>query len=110
MMPIKAYNLLPSMEILTNGLGVFATRSNRGISSADVERCRELAERSMGLATALNLLHRLCRRGQVAQEPLAVAYPLRQVTLEKWLSLRRGTGPHPLAAGKTEPGIPGRDL
>ena len=63
MMPIMAYNLLQSMEILTNGLKVFTDRCVVGIT-ANAERCRELAGRSMGLATGPQRLHRLQRRRQ----------------------------------------------
>jgi len=107
MMPIMAYNLLQSLEILTNGMRAFTERCVRGIE-ANVARCRDLAERSMGLATALNPYIGYSAAAKVAQEALARGISLRQVALEKgYLSeeaLDRILDPFTM----TEPGIPGR--
>ncbi|MDP2661650.1 MAG: aspartate ammonia-lyase, partial [Dehalococcoidia bacterium] len=53
MMPVIAFNLLQSIEILKNVCGILAGKCVRGIT-ANVERCRDLAERSLGMATVLN--------------------------------------------------------
>ena len=107
MMPIMAYNLLQSFEILTNGIHVFSERCVRGIT-ANVARCRELAERSMGLATALNPYLGYLAAAEVAKEALQRGVSLRQVVLERgYLSeeqLDRILDPIKM----TEPGIPGK--
>jgi aspartate ammonia-lyase len=53
MMPYVAYALLESMEILTNALSAFDEKCVRGIT-ANIERCREYAERSVGQAATQN--------------------------------------------------------
>jgi fumarate hydratase class II len=53
MMPVMAYNLLQSILILASASGVLAEKCIRGIS-ADGEKCREYAERSLALVTAIS--------------------------------------------------------
>jgi aspartate ammonia-lyase len=55
MMPVIAYEILFSIRILTNAIGVFRIRCVEGIT-ADEARCREYAERTVSLATMLNPL------------------------------------------------------
>ncbi|MEK7308721.1 MAG: aspartate ammonia-lyase, partial [Nitrospirota bacterium] len=52
MMPVIVYNLLFSLEILSNAVKIFAKKCVQGIT-ADKIRCKEFAERSLALATAL---------------------------------------------------------
>ncbi len=52
MMPLIAYNLLESIRLLSNGIENFTTRCLRGLK-ADKQRCREMIERSLALATVL---------------------------------------------------------
>ncbi len=108
MMPIMAYNLTQSLEVLTNGVRVFAERCVQGIT-ANAERCRDYAERSMGLATALNAYIGYAAAAKVAQEALERGVSLRQVALEKgYLSAERlDEVLDPIAM--TEPGIPGQE-
>jgi fumarate hydratase class II len=109
MMPIMAYNLLQSIEVLTHGIRAFAERCVRGIE-ANVERCRELAERSMGLATALNPYIGYLAAAEVAKEALARGVSLRQVVLEKGYLSREQLDQVLDPLKMTEPGMPGRDL
>jgi fumarate hydratase class II len=51
--PVMAANLLESVRLLTAGCRLFAERCVDGIE-ADAERCRQLAEASPSIATALN--------------------------------------------------------
>ncbi|MFH0848890.1 MAG: class II fumarate hydratase [archaeon] len=53
MMPVMAYNLLQSILILASASGGLAEKCIRGIS-ADGEKCREYAERSLALVTAIS--------------------------------------------------------
>ncbi|HHX45619.1 MAG TPA: aspartate ammonia-lyase [Chloroflexi bacterium] len=106
MMPIIAYNLLQSLAILTSSIRVFTEACVAGIE-ANVERCRRLAEGSIGLATALNAHIGYAAAAKVAQEALARGVSLRQVVLEHgYLSAERLDAIlDPFAM--TEPGIPG---
>jgi fumarate hydratase class II len=52
MMPVIAYNVLLSMQILTNATRVLSARCVRGIE-ANEEQCAYWLERSAALATAL---------------------------------------------------------
>ena len=52
MMPLIAHNLLQSIELLSNGARVFATRCVAGIE-ADAEKCRAMVEQSLAMCTAL---------------------------------------------------------
>jgi fumarate hydratase class II len=52
MMPIMAFDLLQSIQLLTNASRVFHQRCIAGLE-ADVERCRANVESSLALATAL---------------------------------------------------------
>jgi fumarate hydratase, class II len=109
MTPIIAYNLLQSLQILTSGARLFADRCVAGIT-ANEERCRDLAEKSIGLATALNAYIGYSAAAKVAQEAMARDIPLRQVILERGLLTAEELDAvlDPLAM--TEPGIPGRAL
>lgn len=52
MMPVIAHNLLQSLELEANAARVLAEKCIMGIT-ANVERCREYAERSVALITAI---------------------------------------------------------
>lgn len=52
MMPVLAFNLLQSIELLTNAAGHLANKCVAGIE-ADAQRCAELIERSLAMCTAL---------------------------------------------------------
>ena len=108
MMPIMAYNLTQSLEVLTNGVRVFAERCVQGIT-ANAERCRDYAERSMGLATALNAYIGYAAAAKVAQEALERGVSLRQVALEKGYLSAEQLDEVLDAVAMTEPGIPGRE-
>ncbi|MEN6480019.1 MAG: aspartate ammonia-lyase [Anaerolineales bacterium] len=106
MVPILAYNLLQSLEVLTNGIAAFTTRCVQGIE-ANEARCAELAQKSIGLATALNAYIGYAAAAKVAQEALRRGVSLRQVVEEQGLltaeQLDRVLDPYAM----TEPGIPG---
>jgi fumarate hydratase class II len=52
MLPVIAYNLLQSIELLANASRVFAQRCVAGLQ-ADAEKCESNIERSLGMCTAL---------------------------------------------------------
>jgi fumarate hydratase, class II len=53
MMPVMAYNLLQSIHLLATSTSVFTEKCIRGLK-ADEERCREMIEKSLAMATALS--------------------------------------------------------
>jgi fumarate hydratase class II len=108
MMPIMAYNLLQMFTILTNGIAAFTARCVRGIT-ANEARCRQLAERSMGLATALNPSLGYLAAAEVAKEALERGVSLRQVVLEKGYLTAEQLDTVLDLVQMTEPGVPGQD-
>jgi fumarate hydratase class II len=52
MLPVMAYNLLQSIELLASGSDNFAAKCIDGIE-ADTDRCRGLIEQSLAMCTAL---------------------------------------------------------
>jgi len=84
MMPVIAYKLLDALLILTNAVNVFAARCVAGIE-ADAERCRAYAERTLGLATALNPHIGYRAAAEVVKEAIATGKPIREVVLARGL-------------------------
>jgi fumarate hydratase class II len=52
MIPVMAFNVLQSLELLAHASALLAERCVAGLE-ADVERCTSLVEQSLALATAL---------------------------------------------------------
>jgi fumarate hydratase, class II len=52
MMPLIAYNLLQSIQLLANAVNLFSKKCIQGLK-ADRKRCKEMIEKSLALATAL---------------------------------------------------------
>jgi aspartate ammonia-lyase len=84
MMPVIAYKLIDSLQILTGAVKALDERCVRGIG-VDAERCRAYVERTMGLATALNPYIGYLAAAEVAKESLKTGRSLRDVVLEKGL-------------------------
>lgn len=82
MMPVMSYNLNFSVQIMGNALRVLTQKCVKGIQ-ADRERCLEYAQRSMGLATALNPHIGYAKAAEVAKEALRTRKTLIQVIREK---------------------------
>ena len=88
MMPVINYNLLQSIHLLTNVVRVFTERCVKGIA-ADEGRCRELAERTLGLATILNPVIGYEAAARIAKEALASGKPVRDLVVEKGILSKR---------------------
>jgi aspartate ammonia-lyase len=84
MMPLIAYNLIHSIEILGNTLSVLTTRCIEGIM-ANRDRCLAYAEGSLALVTALNPHIGYLNAAAVAKESLETGKSLRQIVLERGL-------------------------
>ncbi len=84
MMPLIAYNLIHSIEILGNTLAALDAKCLRGIT-AFPERCLDYAEGSLALVTALNPHIGYLNAAAIAKESLETGKPLRQIVLERQL-------------------------
>jgi aspartate ammonia-lyase len=84
MMPLIAYNLIHSIEILGNTISALTSSCIQGIT-ANKERCVTYAEGSLALVTALNTHIGYLNAATVAQESLETGKSLRQIVLEKGL-------------------------
>ena len=84
MMPVMAYNLLQSIELLSRAARVFADRSAAGIE-ANRERCESLVEQSLAMCTSLAPLIGYDKAADVAKESFKTGKTVRQVALDKKL-------------------------
>jgi len=84
MMPLIAYNLIHSIEILGNTLAALTQRCLQGIQ-ANRERCLAYAEGSLALVTALNPHIGYLNAAAIAKESLETGKSLRQLVLDKGL-------------------------
>lgn len=81
MMPLIAYDLIHSIEILGNTVEALDTKCLQGIT-AFPERCAGYAEGSLALVTALNTHIGYLNAAAIAKESLETGKPLRQLVLE----------------------------
>ncbi|AFY32538.1 aspartate ammonia-lyase [Calothrix sp. PCC 7507] len=84
MMPLIAYNLIHSIEILGNTINSLTKSCIQGIT-ANRDRCLAYAEGSLALVTALNPHIGYLNAAAVAKESLETGKSLRQIVLEKGL-------------------------
>lgn len=82
MRPVIAYNLLSAFEILKNTATVLAQFCINGIT-ADKERCRWYAEKSVGIAAALNPFIGYSRAAECVKEANKTGKSLREIVLQK---------------------------
>jgi fumarate hydratase, class II len=82
MMPVMARNVLESVRLLANVSRLLADRCVDGIT-ADVARCRELAESSPSVVTPLNTYLGYDAAAKVAKQSLAERKTIRQVVVEQ---------------------------
>ena len=84
MLPLIAYDLLQSLQILTGAASAFEERCVRGLS-ADPERCRQSVDKSLALATALVPRLGYDAAAALSQEAYLTGKTLRQAALDKGL-------------------------
>jgi len=84
MMPMIAYSLIQSIEILGNAIAALTEKGLKGIV-VNGDRCRDYAEGSLALVTALNPHIGYLNAAAVAKESLETGKSLRQIVLEKGL-------------------------
>ena len=82
MMPVVAFNLHLMIEIMGNAVEQVRTKCVEGIR-VDERRCREYAEKSLGLATALSPLLGYARAAEIAREAWKRDRTIRAIAGEK---------------------------
>jgi fumarate hydratase class II len=82
MMPVMAYNLLQSIELLSRAARVFADRTVAGLE-ANRERCESLVEQSLAMCTSLAPLIGYDKAADVAKESHKTGKTVRQVARER---------------------------
>ncbi len=84
MMPVMGHTLITSVHVLANGIRLFSERCVKGVE-ADVEKCRHYAERSVGLATALNPYIGYSKAAEIVKEAVKRDVSIRHVMKEHGL-------------------------
>jgi aspartate ammonia-lyase len=102
MMPVISFNLNFMIEIMGQALLQVRTRCIEGIR-ADIKRCREYAEKSLGIVTVLSPRIGYARASEIAREAVAKQKTLREIIeeegifpkdeVDKILDLERTTNP-----------------
>ena len=96
MMPVMAYNLLQSIELLSRAARVFADRCVVGIE-ANRQRCESLVEQSLAMCTSLAPLIGYDHAADIAKEAFKSGKTVRQVAIERKLldeaTLNKATNP-----------------
>jgi len=104
MMPVMTHNLLQSIDLLGNAVGLFTTRCLQGLE-ADRTRCEALVEESLAMCTALAPVIGYDRAAEIAKAAHASGRTVRAVALEMAIlpedELTRLLDPR----AQTEPGI-----
>lgn len=84
MMPVINFNLLHSIEILSNALNLWNEKCVKGIT-ANAQRCKWYAESSVSNVAALNPLIGYLNASEVVKEALRSGKTIKQVCLDKGL-------------------------
>jgi fumarate hydratase class II len=82
MMPIMAYNLFQSMDVIINAVGAFTERCVRGLK-ANPEKAHGWLAKNAILVTALNPVIGYARGAEVAKEAMQTNRTVREVVVEK---------------------------
>jgi fumarate hydratase class II len=82
MKPLIAYNLISSIDILSNAVEVFTKKCVDGIT-ADAKRCREYADATLAMATALNPIIGYSAAAEVSKEAYRTGKTVSQLAVEK---------------------------
>ena len=102
MLPVTAYNLLESIDLLTNASRVFTKRCVLGLE-VDREKCEANLEKSLAMCTALAPVLGYDKAARIAKTAYETGRTVREValessgldkhTLDKLLDARRQTEP-----------------
>ncbi len=109
MEPVLVFNLLQSLSILQNGLTVFRTHLIEGIT-ANIERCKQMVEQSVGVVTAINPHVGYETATQIAKEAIQSGRSVREICLERGILTEEELDVILDAKEMTVPGIAGARL
>ncbi|SDC10046.1 aspartate ammonia-lyase [Shouchella lonarensis] len=109
MEPVLVFNLLQSLSVLQNGMRVFKEYAIFGMT-ANVERCRELVERSIGIVTAINPHVGYEVATRIAIEAMETGRSVRDVCIERGVLTEEELNVILDPQEMTEPGIAGADF
>ncbi len=84
MMPVMAYNLLQSIELLASASRVFADRTVAGLE-ANTERCESLVEQSLAMCTSLAPIVGYDKAADMAKESFKTGKTIRQIAQDRKL-------------------------
>ena len=107
MMPVIAWNALHSSTILRNAMIALRIRTIDGIE-ADVERARELLERSTAAATSLSPYIGYAKTADIAKAAVASGKSIRDLVLERGLMDAQQLDRILSVEAMTQPGIAGK--
>ncbi len=82
MMPVINFNLLQSIEILTNAITVFSEKCVKGIE-ANRERCKNYAEQSISIATLLSVQIGYLKTAELVKEALEKNITIKKLVIDK---------------------------
>ena len=105
-LPLIAHNLLQSLELLASSVAILREKCIAGIE-ADVERCRELLNRSMAVVTALVPHIGYEKATEVAREAAKTGETVQAVVLRLGLMPPEALQAALSTEAMTKPGIPG---
>jgi aspartate ammonia-lyase len=108
MMPVIAWNALHETTILREAMKALKVRCVDGIV-ADVERCRELLDRSTAVATALSPYIGYAKTAEIAKEAVKTGKTIRQLVLERGLLNASELDRILSVEAMTQPGVPGAE-
>jgi len=108
MMPVIAWNALHETTILREAMRSLTSRCVEGIV-ADVERCRELLDRSTAAATALSPYIGYAKTADIAKEAVKTGKTIRQLVLERGLLDAQQLDRILSVESMTRPGVPGAE-
>jgi fumarate hydratase class II len=90
MMPVIAHNLLFSIEILSNGISAFTDKCVKGIE-ADAKKCKDYADTTLAVATALNPVIGYASAAEVSKEAYRTGKTVKQIAIEKGILSEKDT-------------------
>ena len=106
MMPVMAWNGLHAQHILTTAMKTLRERTVVGIE-ADLERSRELLDRSTAMATALSPYIGYAATADIAKAAVATGRPIRDLVRERGLMSEEELNSILSAEAMTQPGVKG---
>lgn len=109
MEPVLVFNLLQSQSILQNGIRVFTEYLVKGIT-ANVDRCREMVEKSVGVITAINPHVGYETASMVAKEAIETGRSVREICIERGILTAEELDIILNSKEMTKPGIAGESL